>query len=149
MAFVMTHTADPFAAIRHDFERNLGLPRHSRYAAATILRDDDHFHVWLDVPGLSEDQIDIRFEDGMLTIESGEANGNEEGLKVVYDDRPARNFRRIFRLDDSVDPEQIDAELDNGVLRLRLKKREELKPRRIAVRSIQGISASDETAGEE
>lgn len=149
MAFVMTHTADPFAAIRHDFERNLGLPRHNRVGAATVLRDDDHFEVRLDVPGLTEDQIDVRFEDGTLIIESRESAESDEGLKVLYDDRPTREFRRIFRLEDSVDPEHIDAELDSGVLTLRLRKREELKPRRIAVRTAQGNSAHADTSSEE
>lgn len=136
MAFVLTHGGDPFAAIRRDFEQNLGLRRHSTLGAVTVLRGEDYFELHLDVPGLTEEDIEIRFEDGQLYVEAEQTPTPGDGMTLLFDDRPGRRFRRVFRLGDAVDPEHIDAELEHGILKLRLRQREELKPKRIAIRSV-------------
>jgi HSP20 family protein len=57
----------------------------------------------------------------------------KDGVKPVYCERFDGSFRRVFALDNSLDPGKIDAKLNNGVLLLTIPKRESEKPRKIEI----------------
>jgi HSP20 family protein len=87
-----------------------------------------------DLPGLEEKDLDVRVENNMLTI-GGERKFES---KVSEDDymrleRSYGSFSRSFALPPTVEPEKIRAEYRNGVLSVRLPKREEAKPKQIKV----------------
>jgi HSP20 family protein len=87
-----------------------------------------------DLPGLEEKDLDVRVENNMLTI-GGERKFES---KVSEDDymrleRSYGSFTRSFALPPTVEPEGIRAEYRNGVLTVRLPKREEAKPKQIKV----------------
>ena len=58
-----------------------------------------------------------------------------EDAETAYCDRSFGKFRRVLNLDDSIDPESIDAVSDNGVLTITLTSRPEVKPKSITIRS--------------
>ncbi|MDR2892345.1 MAG: Hsp20/alpha crystallin family protein [Deltaproteobacteria bacterium] len=102
--------------------------------ATDILEMDDGFHVIMDMPGVSADDIVIDIEESELTI-SGENSYVEpnNSLRRLHIEFTPRRYRRTFSLSDLVDHDNVDADLKDGVLRLYLPKAEAMKPRRIPI----------------
>jgi len=99
-----------------------------------LVEKDDAFHLRLDVPGMSKDDISINLQNGTLTV-SGERSSEktEEGEEYVRVERAFGNFHRTFRLPDAVDPDSIEAAYDNGVLSIHVPKTEENTRRQIEI----------------
>jgi HSP20 family protein len=100
-----------------------------------IYEDSHGITLWADLPGVSREQLDVRFEDGSLTIEGQVAVQTPEGLRVTHAELLQPRFARAFSLSADFDPTRIDANLSNGVLKLSIPRREEARPRRIEVRA--------------
>lgn len=99
-----------------------------------IVEDADGIHVTADLPGVSKDGLGVRVDSNTLTIE-GEAKFDVPGdLESLYAEIRSVRYQRSFTLSRELDADKIDAELKNGVLNLRIPKREESKPRRIEVK---------------
>lgn len=98
-----------------------------------LAESDDRYTLALDLPGLSKEDLDINYHDGVLTI-SGErkAEETEEQRNFVRVERRFGQFRRSFTLP-KVDAENIKATYADGVLTIDVPKVEEVKPRKIAV----------------
>ena len=101
--------------------------------AVDIYENTEELLVVADLPGVNEDKIQLRLDKSDLTLEAvrdtvdcGEALGRECA---------DFGFRRTFTLPTGIDSAAISAELSLGVLRVHLPKSEDLKPRRIAVKS--------------
>ena len=94
----------------------------------------DHFVLRADLPGMSEEDVQIEFEDGTLTV-SGERKAEheerEEGFHRV--ERSFGAFSRSLTLPKGVDADAVSASFDRGVLEIRIPKPEQRKPRRIAI----------------
>ncbi|MGZ6163972.1 MAG: Hsp20/alpha crystallin family protein [Myxococcaceae bacterium] len=103
--------------------------------AMDIVESDEAFVLKADLPGLSEDDVKLEVEDGVLTI-SGEraAEHTTEREGFVRVEREFGAFRRSLTLPDGVDPEQVTARFDQGVLEVRIPKPENRKPRKVAIR---------------
>jgi HSP20 family protein len=102
-------------------------------ARADVFERDDEYVVQADLPGVQPQDVDIRFEDGELTLHgrrSREANTRE----AAPWNRDIAGFTRTFRLGEGIAGDRIEADMKHGVLTLRLPKTEAVKPRRIAVR---------------
>lgn len=130
----------PFVALRRDFERQLGLDSTPAYAGMTVLEFEDRWTVSVDLPGLSESDIQVTWQDGSLVIEGERPGVVAEGSREIFNDRSAGKFRRVLKVRDGVDPASIEAELQLGVLTLTLRRTAEAGTRRIPIR---GISSAD------
>jgi len=99
-----------------------------------MLESGDAYIVRLDVPGMAKEELDVSYQDGMLTI-SGERKEQErtENDNFVRLERAHGRFYRSFTLPRAVDAQKIDATYVDGVLTVRVPKAEESKPRRIRV----------------
>jgi len=95
---------------------------------------EDFVQIMIDMPGVNKDGLDINFNRGELTVIGRRVTWEKERIKAVYCERFDGNFRRVFALDNSLDPEKIDAKLVNGVLALSIPKRESEKPRKIQIK---------------
>ncbi|NOY89417.1 MAG: Hsp20/alpha crystallin family protein [FCB group bacterium] len=100
-----------------------------------ISEDDDKIVMEFEVPGMKKDDLKIVVENNVLTV-SGERNSKKETKKKNYvrTEMNSGYFCRSFTLPDSVDTEKIDAEYKNGILELKMNKREEAKPKAIEVK---------------
>jgi HSP20 family protein len=99
-----------------------------------IFETEDALTVVLEMPGVDRDNIDVRVENGVLTVE-GKINFNKyEGLQPVYSEYNIGPYRRSFRISSQIDQEKIRAEMRDGVISLVLPKAEKAKPRQIEVR---------------
>ena len=102
--------------------------------AMDLVETDEHFVLRADLPGMSEQDIKIEFEDGTLTV-SGERKSEHESKGEGYHrvERAFGSFSRSLTLPQGVDPEAVTANFDRGVLEVSIPKPEQRKPRRIEI----------------
>jgi HSP20 family protein len=100
-----------------------------------IAENKDEFVVTAELPGLKKDDVHISFKEGALVIE-GERKEEKEEKDVNYHrtERRYGNFCRTFNLGNRVKVDAIDAAYKDGVLKIRLPKVEEVKPKEIPVK---------------
>lgn len=103
----------PPQAPQRDVQRTIVRP------AVDIFEGDDDVLVRLDVPGVARTDIDLRFDNGVVTVEA------PRGDHILY--------LRTFGIPKGLDPAGIRASLADGVLTLTLPRAEAVKPRRIEV----------------
>ncbi|MBN2312060.1 MAG: Hsp20/alpha crystallin family protein [Candidatus Hydrogenedentes bacterium] len=96
-----------------------------------IFENEDGLVVVADLPGVEKDALDVRVENNVLTIKA--STKSALAVDPQYREYQLLSFFRQFQLSDAVDQERIKAELKHGVLVLSLPKREQAKPRQIAV----------------
>ncbi|HEX2329387.1 MAG TPA: Hsp20/alpha crystallin family protein [Candidatus Angelobacter sp.] len=97
--------------------------------------EDEHFiTLEAELPGITEKELEITLENNVLTF-SGERRMEKEEKKENFH-RVERNYGRFvrsFTLPNTVNPENIKAEFNNGILKIMLMKREEAKPKKITI----------------
>jgi len=102
--------------------------------AVDILETENELILKADVPELKLEDIDIRMENGTLSIKGERKVELEEGGKGYRRiERSYGSFARYFELPDTVDPEKVAADYKNGVLTVTLPKKEIAKPRSVRV----------------
>lgn len=117
-------------------ERNAAEPtREGRvYVPATdIYEKDDAILVRCDMPGVTQDGIDIRLENTELEISGTQGGGRPDDMDLLMGEYDTGVFRRKFSVPQLIDRENIRARLHNGVLDIELPKAEQAKPRRIEI----------------
>jgi len=102
--------------------------------AVDIYETDDGLTLVADVPGVETDGLDIRVEEGILTIRG--TSTWAERQNTSWREFEVVDYYRQFRLNDQVDHEKISAALANGVLTLQLPKAAKAKPRQIEVKTV-------------
>jgi HSP20 family protein len=116
---------------------------------ADVLVDDDGVTVYMDVPGVGSDQLDVELENDMLTVRGerpypyGE-DGNGAARRI---ERGFGRFERSLRVPRGLDPDAIEASLTDGVLHLRIPKPESLKPRKIEIKGGSETHQLEPTSG--
>ena len=102
--------------------------------AMDLTETADHFVLRADLPGLSEEDVNIEVEERVLTI-SGERKAehteNKDGYHRV--ERAFGSFSRSLTLPEGVNAEAVSASFDRGVLEVQIPKPEERKPRKISI----------------
>ena len=105
------------------------------YAPPVDIYEDEHnITLKLEVPGIDEKDIDVRIENNTLTVHGErkiEKEEKEENFRRV--ERQYGSFTRSFTLPSSVDPVQVSAHYDKGILKINLAKKAEAKPKQIKV----------------
>jgi HSP20 family protein len=99
-----------------------------------IYEDEHNIALKLEVPGIDEKDIDVRVEGNTLTVHGErkiEKEEKEENFRRI--ERQYGAFTRSFTLPSSVDPGQVSAHYDKGVLKINLAKKTEAKPKQIKV----------------
>jgi HSP20 family protein len=100
---------------------------------ADIYETEDALVVVMEVPGVEKKDLQIGLENDVLRIEGRIDFSKYDGLDPLYTEYNVGHYSRAFTLSNKIDQQQISAELEDGVLRLTLKKSQEAKPRRIAI----------------
>ena len=102
--------------------------------AMDLVETAEQYVLRADLPGLSDDDVNVQLEDNVLTI-SGERNPQheqqEEGSYRI--ERAFGSFSRSLTLPDGVDPDGVQAHFDRGVLEIRIPKPEQKKPRQVQI----------------
>jgi HSP20 family protein len=105
------------------------------FAPPVVIYEVEHaFTLKLEVPGIDNKDIDVRIDNNTLTVHGErkiEKEEKEENYRRV--ERQYGSFTRSFTLPSSVDPGQVSADYNNGVLKVKLAKKVEAKPKQIKV----------------
>ena len=102
--------------------------------AVDIYEDENQLVLSAEVPGLEEKDVEIKIEDSTLIIQ-GERKMQKETKEENYHriERAYGSFYRSFSLPNYIDQEKIHAENENGVLKITMPKKAELKPRKVKI----------------
>jgi len=99
-----------------------------------ITENEHGYLVTADVPGMKPEEIDIQVENNVLTIRGErkyETEGKQQGYRRV--ERHYGRFQRSFALPEGVNPEAIEANVENGTLSLRVPKPSVAQPKKVKV----------------
>jgi HSP20 family protein len=111
-----------------------GSPARRWIPAMDLVETDDHYVLTADLPGLSQDDIDLEFEGDVLTV-SGERRSEHADRSEGYYrlERATGSFSRSLTLPEGVDPDALEATFDKGVLTVRIPKPEQRKPKKVSI----------------
>lgn len=98
-----------------------------------IFETPDQLTVVMDMPGVDKANVAVTLEKGRLSVEGQVDSSRYDGLVPVYTEYDVGHFIRSFALSSKIDQAGITAEMEAGVLTLRLPKAPEAQPRRIEV----------------
>jgi HSP20 family molecular chaperone IbpA len=100
-----------------------------------IFEDAEGITLEADMPGVSKDRLHVHVDANTLLIEGEVQIDLPETAEAVYADVRSTRWRRSFTLSNELEADKIDASLRDGVLRLRIPKHPQQRPRRIEVRA--------------
>lgn len=120
-------------------ENNAALMRHPEFAGRTITpvadiyETEDAYVVALDMPGTSKESISISFEQGSLVVKGSTQPYHKPEAAILFRELSNANYHRVFNLGEGIDRTNADAQFSEGVLTVKLFKKEEMKPREIRI----------------
>lgn len=100
---------------------------------AAVWESDDKLHLEIDVPGVSQEALDVNVHDGKLHV-SFERKRTNEGKPYALDSLSYGKFEQVLHLPETLDPATIEAELKLGVLHITFSKKPEVQPQKVEVR---------------
>lgn len=142
-------TYDPFRELRSlqdevnrvfsgSFNRSdeTGMMRGAWNPSVDIFENKDSLILEAELPGMSPENVNISIENNVLTIH-GERKfeKKDEGDNFHRVERSYGSFTRSFTLPPTVSSDNVEANFENGILRLQLAKREDAKPKRIEIKA--------------
>jgi HSP20 family protein len=102
--------------------------------ATDLVETDSEYVLRADLPGLSEEDVNVELDDHVLTISGERKSEHEERREGYYRvERAAGQFSRSLTLPEGVDGDAIQARFDRGVLEVRIPKPEQRQPRKVAI----------------
>jgi HSP20 family protein len=99
-----------------------------------IVETEDAYHLCATVAGVPQDSVEVTFENGVLSLMVPAVPSELQG-NLIRHERPWGNWSRKLELPKEVDPANIVAEFENGVLTVRVPKAAKAAPQRIAIRA--------------
>ena len=103
---------------------------------ADVVEDGEGYHFYFEMPGLKADTLEVKVEDGSLSIEAERVRPNwPEGSHVHLAERAYGTIGRVFRMPEDANPEGINATYRDGILVVNVPKKPESKPRKITVKA--------------
>lgn len=115
-----------FERFFNDFSEDLEVSFNS-FSKVDVVEDSDSLNLIAELPGVKKEDVKIVLEDGVLTINGEKKNelvGKEE-INIFNSERIFGKFERKFKLTDDVNPDEITAKYENGLLKIKVAK---LKP---------------------
>lgn len=124
-----------FSRVSDEVNRMFGATRSPANGLPLNVWSDDHnLYVELDLPAIDPGKLEVTITEGnQLSIQGERPAPEVQGAVWVRQERPYGRFTRSMTLPILVNPDQVDAKYDHGVLKLTLPKSEAAKPRKIAV----------------
>ncbi len=113
-----------------DIDRKLYGKHAANVMKTDVHEQDDRFDVDIDLPGFKKDEIKVSLNDGYLTVNASKGLDKEKKDhkgKLIRQERYSGTMQRSFYVGDSVTEEEIKAKFENGVLQLRIPKKETAK----------------------
>lgn len=122
---------DPFQELTR--QAATGTRRQPASMPMDAYRQGDRVHIYLDVPGVSDDDLDVTVEKNALTVVANRAWEPSEDMQVLAGERTQGQYSRTIQLGDNLDTEQLDADYEDGVLHITIPVADRAKPRKVEV----------------
>lgn len=106
----------------------------ARVPPLAVFELDESYVIECDLPGVNLDDVSLQVENGVLEISGQRNDVTPDGAKVTVNERSYAEFRRKLQLSKDINPDGIDAELGNGILRVTVPKATSTLPRKVQVR---------------
>lgn len=116
-----------------DQDRATARPDPALLPPVDVVEDAGGITLLADLPGVPKDRLSLRVEGDQLSIEAEVALPLPQGMEASHAEVQLSRYRRAFTLSKELDADKVSAELNNGVLRVRVPKAEHAQPRRIAI----------------
>ena len=133
-------SVDPFASLARDFfgfdafTGGRATPTQLRRPKFDFLESADGYTLLGDLPGVTEEQLEVTVHDGILVIKGSYPKEEQpEDTSYLVRERRFGDFERQLKLPKHADPAKVEAKLANGVLNIQIAKKEEIKARKIAI----------------
>ena len=108
----------------------------STLPAVDVKETDANYLMEVELPGLTEKDVEVKLDNSLLTISSSKSEKKEEKKNgYILRERSASQFSRSFVLPESIDREKIGAEFKNGILHLTFPKIPAAQPKTIEVKA--------------
>jgi HSP20 family protein len=112
----------PFRSTMPTFNESL-----IRTPLANVTEKNDAYEINVEVPGLDKKEIDVSYHKGLLEITSKSEESQEEttnGEEVVRREYHSKKYYRAFNLPETIEEDEIEAELNKGILKIAVPKKE-------------------------
>lgn len=104
------------------------------FPLVNVYDEGEELTVSAELPGLTKDQVEITYHDGVLTLSGNRgAPAGTEKMTLVRSERSIGAFEKTVAIPVKIDAERISANFANGILTIRLPKAEEAKPKQIRI----------------
>lgn len=100
-----------------------------------ILENADGYVIYADLPGADDKSVDVRLEEGTLTLDAQLATVPQSGWTPLHAEYQLGSYHREFRISEDIDAGAVSAKMHNGVLELLLPKSAKRRPRAIQVQA--------------
>jgi HSP20 family protein len=120
----VTQTREPAANSRQDA---------ALWPPVDVIEDGTGITLYADLPGVPRDKLSLRVEGDTLLIEGDVSIDVPQGMEPSHAEVQLARYRRLFTLSKELDVDKVNAELSQGVLRVRIPKAEHAQPRKITV----------------
>jgi len=129
-------TVPTFNWLENAAKTNGNRPTAAHRPALNVVEGPENYRMEFAVPGLTKEDLTIKFEDEKLTVAAEKVPAENENERYTRKEFGAYAFKRTFQLPEDVNANDIQASVKNGILTITLAKREEAKerpPRKIEV----------------
>jgi len=110
-------------------------PNEAWVPVVDITEDENEIILWVDLPGVSQKEVDITINGDQLTLKGKKKLDQSNQRKYLRRERVIGPFSRTFQLNLPVETEKISASYRDGVLEIHLPKPMELKPRKVSIQT--------------
>lgn len=101
--------------------------------AVDILDAGAEFTIIADLPGCTQQDVEVTFENGILTLHGSVPRRQQEGTPFIRQEYGVGDYHRSFKISAEVDPDGITADWSSGVLTVHLPKAARARPRRVQI----------------
>ena len=115
--------------------REAGNSEQTMLPAMDIFEDDTGITVQADMPGVTKERLNVHIDKDALSIEGETDIDMPQGMEALYADIRRTRYQRSFSLSNELDTDKVEASFKDGVLTLRIPKREALQSRKIEVKT--------------
>ncbi|MBV8981644.1 MAG: Hsp20/alpha crystallin family protein [Acidimicrobiia bacterium] len=141
----MLMRTDPFRELDRFAQQALGTRMRPAVMPMDAYRENDHFVVHFDLPGVDPSSIDLTVEKNVLTVSAERQWQGNENQEVVASERPQGAFSRQLFLGEGLDTERVEASYNNGVLSVMIPVAEKAKPRKVQINAGNGKARAIDT----
>jgi HSP20 family protein len=107
--------------------------RQGSFPPLNVGSNPDSVDVYLFAAGLDPKSLDLSLQQNLLTVSGKREQQTDEEATYYRQERFSGSFQRVLTLPEDVDPDKVEASYRDGVLHIRVARREEVKPRRITI----------------